>query len=94
MCDTQAIRYGTLVHTTETGWFWPRGRRQPGPRVATHSLRRGGASAYSCHISDEAIQRFGRWTSSGYTKYVWPHAEMFAAGGRLAATYVPRFERN
>ena len=67
----------------------------PPSRVATHSLRRGGACAYaSCSVADEAIQRFGRWTSSGYRKYVWPHAEMLIEGGKAAATFVPRFERN
>ena len=68
----------------------------PPTRVATHSLRRGGACAYAATgaVSDEAIQRFGRWMSSGYKKYVWPHAEMFFRGGKAAATLVPRFERN
>ena len=68
----------------------------PPTRVSTHSLRRGGACAYAASgsVSDEAIQRFGRWTSDGYKKYVWPHAAMFEAGAKIAARFVPRFERN
>jgi len=72
----------------------------PGSRVATHSLRRGGASCYSLsiaagsNITELDIQRFGRWSSDGYKKYITSHANMMQSGNANPALLVPRFERN
>jgi hypothetical protein len=72
----------------------------PGSRIATHSLRRGGASCYmlsiaaGSNITEEDIQRFGRWTSDGYKKYITSHANMMRSGDANPALIVPRFERN
>jgi hypothetical protein len=67
----------------------------PGSRVATHSLRRGGASTYAAAgVPDEDIQRFGRWTSDGYRRYVSSHANMMRKGNACPFRQVPRFERN
>ena len=67
----------------------------PSARIASHSLRRGGASAFvAAEASDEAIQRFGRWTSDAYKAYVFPHAAELAASQRKAMLTVPCFERN
>jgi hypothetical protein len=67
----------------------------PKARIASHSLRRGGASTYAAAgISDKAIQRWGRWTSSAYQSYVYPHMAQFAKGLKKAMHVVPRFERN
>ena len=67
----------------------------PAARVASHSLRRGGASAYLAGgASDEAIQRFGRWTSDAYKAYVYPHAEEMHAALKKAIRATPHFERN
>ena len=72
----------------------------PGSRVATHSLRRGGASCYALSISGGAnlteldIQPFGRWTSDGYKKYITSHTNMMQSGNANPALVVPRFERN
>jgi hypothetical protein len=64
-------------------------------RVATHSLRRGGASAYAAAgVPDADVQRFGRWTSDGYKRYVTTHADMMKKGHADPAQVVPRFERN
>ena len=41
-------------------------------RIASHSLRRGGASAYAAAgVPDEDIRRFGRWTSYGFKVYAY-----------------------
>jgi hypothetical protein len=62
-------------------------------RVATHSLRRGGASAYAAAgVPDADIKRFGRWTSEGYKVYVSAHADMMRKGLLNPATTAPRFE--
>ena len=64
-------------------------------KIATHSLRRGGASTYAAAgVPDEDIQRFGRWTSAGYRLYVASHADMMQASVRDPTLIVPRFERN
>jgi len=69
--------------------------RIPAARIASHSLRRGGASAYvAAGASDEAIQRFGRWTSDAYKAYVFPHAAELESALRKAMVTVPCFERN
>ena len=65
----------------------------PAVKIASHSLRRGGASAYvAAGASEEAIIRFGRWTSEAYQAYVYPHAEMLYKALRKACKEVPRFE--
>lgn len=67
----------------------------PAGRVASHSLRRGGASAFvASGASDAAIQRFGRWTSDAYKAYVFPHAAELVAAQKKAMVTVPCFERN
>ena len=68
----------------------------PQARVASHSLRRGGASAYiaSGECSEEAVMRHGRWTSTAYHDYVFPHSEALMKALEKAHTLVPRFERN
>ena len=67
----------------------------PSARIASHSLRRGGASAFvAADASDQAVQRFGRWTSDAYKAYVFPHAAELAASQRKAMRTVPCFERN
>ena len=63
--------------------------------MASHSLRRGGASAYvAAGLSDEHIERFGRWTSAAYKAYVFQHAEAIKEALLAAAVQVPRFEMN
>ena len=65
----------------------------PAAKVASHSLRRGGASAYiAAGASEEALVRFGRWTSEAYQAYVYPHAEMLYKALRKACKEFPRFE--
>ena len=65
----------------------------PAAKVASHSLRRGGASAYiAAGASEEALVRFGRWTSEAHQAYVYPHAEMLYKALRKACKEVPRFE--
>ena len=67
----------------------------PKAAVGSHSLRRGGASAYvASGASDEQIQRFGRWTSEAYKAYVFPDAHLLHAALKLAVHTVPRFEKN
>ena len=67
----------------------------PQAAVSSHSLRRGGASAYSAlGVADEAIQRFGRWTSEAYKAYVYPFAEVFQKALKAGLKATPTFERN
>ena len=62
-------------------------------RIASHSLRRGGASAYAAAgVPDVDIRRFGRWTSYGFKVYVTAHADMMRKGLLNPATAAPRFE--
>ena len=63
-------------------------------KVASHSLRRGGASQYATVHPDYAIARFGRWTSAAYKAYVMAHADMMNQGHTNPALTMPRFERN
>ena len=65
-------------------------------KVASHSLRRGGASQYAATpgISENDIARFGRWTSAGYKVYVMAHADMMDTSHANPGLVVPRFERN
>ncbi len=65
----------------------------PGAKVASHSARRGGSSAYiAAGASEEALQRFGRWTSDAYHAYVYPHAQILHKALTKAVEMVPRFE--
>ena len=65
----------------------------PAAKVASHSLRRGGASAYiAAGALEEALVRFGRWTSEAYLAYVYPHAEVLHKALKKACKMVPRFE--
>lgn len=65
----------------------------PKARVASHSLRRGGASAYkAAGCTEKALQRFGRWTSDAYEAYVFPHSDILQAAQQKAAKHIPRFE--
>ena len=67
----------------------------PKAMVASHSLRRGGASAYvAAGLSDDHVCRFGRWTSMAYKAYVYQHAEALKGALQAAAIQVPRFEMN
>ena len=68
----------------------------PEARVASHSLRRGGASAYiaSGDCTEEAVMRYGRWTSTAYHDYVYPHAEVLSKALKKASALIPRFERH
>jgi hypothetical protein len=67
----------------------------PKASVASHSLRRGGASAYTAAgVSDNNVQRFGRWTSLAYQAYVYAHAQVMEKALASAAVAVPRFEMN
>jgi hypothetical protein len=64
-------------------------------KVASHSLRRGGASAYAAAgVPHGDIQKFGRWTSDGYKVYITIHADVMEQGKVNPALVVPRFERN
>jgi hypothetical protein len=64
-------------------------------RVASHSLRRGGASAYAAAgVPHADIQKFGRWTSDGYKIYITIHANIMTQGKANPASVAPRFERN
>jgi hypothetical protein len=69
----------------------------PEARVASHSLRRGGCSAYIAAGGkdiEQAVMRFGRWTSTAYYAYVFPHAETLSKALKKASHLVPRFQRN
>jgi hypothetical protein len=64
-------------------------------KVASHSLRRGGASAYAAAgVPHYDIQKFGRWTSDGYKVYITIHADVMTQGKVNPALVIPRFERN
>jgi hypothetical protein len=64
-------------------------------KVASHSLRRGGASAYAAAgVPHHDIQKFGRWTSDGYKVYITSYADVMTQGKVNPALVVPRFERN
>jgi hypothetical protein len=66
-----------------------------GSKVASHSLRRGGASAYAAaQVPHADIQKFGRWTSDCYKLYISIHADVMVQGKVNPASVVPRFERN
>ena len=64
-------------------------------RVASHSLRRGGASCYAvAGVPHESIRQFGRWQSMGYRIYITAHADMMNSGEKHPWNVVPRFDRN
>ena len=63
--------------------------------VASHSLRRGGASLWSASgMSDEAIQRRGRWESAAFRRYIHIHDEAMRPTLERAAKLIPRCELN
>jgi hypothetical protein len=64
--------------------------------VASHSLRRGGATTYSlAGVPDEDIKRFGRWLSDAYKLYVYLGTESIMSKGQSnPMLVVPRFEKN
>ena len=48
----------------------------PKERIATHSLRIGGASALlHAGFSVALIQRWGRWASDAFQSYLWESSE-------------------
>jgi integrase len=67
----------------------------PDALVGSHSLRRGGASAYiASGASDDDVMRQGRWTSEAYRAYVFPSLDKLKDALRQAQVKVPRFEKN
>ena len=67
----------------------------PDALVGSHSLRRGGASAYiASGASDDDVMRQGRWTSEAYRGYVFPSLDKLRDALHRAQVKVPRFERN
>ena len=66
----------------------------PSDRVSTHSLRRGGCSAYSsAGVSDQELMRFGRWSSStSFERYVTAHEDMFDLALKDVGHMVPIFD--
>ena len=69
----------------------------PEGRISSHSLRRGGATAYvAAGAPEPAVQNFGRWTSDAYKGYVYAHSGSLTAALRTALHVIPqlRFERN
>ena len=64
--------------------------------VASHSLRRGGATTYSiAGVPDEDIKRFGRWLSDAYKLYVFLGTGSIMSKGQInPMVVVPKFERN
>ena len=67
-------------------------------RTASHSLRRGGASAYYCvGVLIEDIRIFGRWLSDSYKLYIFlsgTNSIMSKGNVHRATMVVPRFEKN
>eukprot|EP00971_Amphidinium_carterae_P238915 4742543-Amphidinium_carterae.1 len=48
----------------------------PESRIATHSLRIGGASSLFHHTGSlELVRRYGRWSSTTFHRYLWNSAE-------------------
>ena len=67
----------------------------PEAMVASHSLRRGGASAYvASGASDDDVMRHGRWTSEAYRAYVYAALDKLKFALRKAQVAVPKFEKN
>ena len=68
-----------------------------GKNVATHSLRRGGASAYFCAgVPIEDIKIFGRWLSDAYKLYIFLSStgSIMSKGNVHPTSVTPRFEKN
>ena len=66
-------------------------------RIASHSLRRGGASAYYCAgVPMEDIKIFGRWLSDAHKLYIFLSgtSSIMSKGNVHPTTVVPRFEKN
>ena len=65
-------------------------------KFGSHSLRRGGASAYAAAgVPDEDIKRFGRWLSDAYKLYVMlSDSSILSKGHMNPAFVVPRYEKN
>ena len=66
-------------------------------RTASHSLRRGGASAYYCAgVPMEDIKIFGRWLSDSYKLYIFLSGtnSIMSKGNVHPTMVVPRFEKN
>jgi site-specific recombinase XerD len=65
-------------------------------KFASHSLRRGGASAYAAAgVPDEDIKRFGRWLSDAYKLYVMLNDTSILSKGHMNPAFVvPRYEKN
>ena len=73
----------------------------PMGRVASHSLRGGGATqVVASGLSDEHAARFGRWKSDAYKAYAFGHSDLDAmkaspmASLLRAVQLVPRLGRN
>ena len=66
----------------------------PKARIATHSLRRGGCSAYmlSENCSELAVQHMGRWVGDSFKLYLYRDPEAMTQAQRDAHKLVPRFE--
>ena len=68
-----------------------------GKNMASHSLRRGGASAYFCAgVPIEDIKIFGRWLSDAYKLYIFLSStgSIMSKGNVHPTTVTPRFEKN
>ena len=65
-------------------------------KLASHSLRRGGACAYAAAgVPDEDIKRFGRWTSDAYKLYIMlSDRSILSKGSTNPALVVTRYEKN
>ena len=65
-------------------------------KLASHSLRRGGACAYAAAgVPDEDIKRFGRWTSDAYKLYIMlSDISILSKGSTNPALVVTRYEKN
>ena len=67
----------------------------PGACFASHSLRRGGSSAFAAAgLPGRELARWGRWTSKAYEGYVYEHADRLNRVLQAASHLIPRFERN
>ena len=65
-------------------------------KLASHSLRRGGACAYAAAgVPDEDIKRFGRWTSDAYKLYIMvSDISILSKGSTNPALVVTRYKKN
>ena len=68
-----------------------------GKNMTSHSLRRGGTSAYFCAgVPIEDIRIFGRWLSDAYKLYIFLSStgSIMSKGNVHPTTVTPRFEKN